>query len=479
MLADRVVRPGQQHARAVAERRARRVHLFERAQPGGLPGQLVLALAGGALAPQVFAAGLGQVGLVGRLRRQRRVQRRLRVPEGLGGAILRLDGAAEFGLQVGRFDLQPPEHRGTALPLRGRVLDRGGERGHGVDDRVNVAAGPLDRLIGRLDRPLGAGERFGRLPDAVGGRVAGARGLGHGGAALVETQPIGLATLVEPAQLGFELGDARLEHRRLLGIERELLLATVDVELAGVGVFAHPGGVLLGLSEFETHPRQFGFDLGQPRRRRGLVLAGVVEAGARRLDVLGQMPVAAGEQHLLPAPHLVTQTLEPAGLGRLPLERAALLLDLEDDVVEAGEVLLGGVELELSGAAARLVLGDAGGFLDQLTAVGRPRAQDHPDLALLDDRVGLGAEPGVHQQLVDVAKPAVSAVDEVLALARAIQPPRHLDVAHRLKRIELEGAATGRRPRRGRSPRDAAAAARRSAAASPPPRRSACGRRSR
>ena len=203
-----------------------------------------------------------------------------------------------------------------------------------------------------------------------------------------------------------------------------------------MGRLTHPGGVLLGLRQLDPDPGQLGFDLGEPRRRGRFVLARRGQPRPRRLDVLGQVPVAAGEQHLLPAPHLVAQPLEAAGPARLALQRPALLLDLEDDVVEAGQVLLGGVELQLGGAAAGLVLGDPGGFLDQLAAIGRPRAENHPDLALLDDGVGLGAQPGVHQQFVDVAQPAVSAVDEVLALARAIEPAGHLDIAHRLDGIE-------------------------------------------
>ena len=88
-------------------------------------------------------------------------------------------------------------------------------------------------------------------------------------------------------------------------------------------------------------------------------------------------PVLPREQHFLPAPQLVAQPLVAPRLRRLPLQRAALLLDFEDDVVDAREVLLRGFELQLRGAAPRLVLGDAGGFLDQLPPVGRPRAEDH------------------------------------------------------------------------------------------------------
>ena len=142
-----------------------------------------------------------------------------------------------------------------------------------------------------------------------------------------------------------------------------------------------------------------------------------MQTSARRLDGFRQRAIAAGEQHLLPSPHLVAQPRVTARLRGLPLERAALLIELVDDVFEAREVLLRGFELQFRGAPSRLVLRDARGFFDQLAAIGRPRAENHADLALLDDRVGLGAKAGVHQQLVNVLEAAGLPVDQVFALA--------------------------------------------------------------
>ena len=144
------------------------------------------------------------------------------------------------------------------------------------------------------------------------------------------------------------------------------------------------------------------------------------------------------ELHLLPAPQLLAQPPVAPRLGRLPLQRAALLLDLEDDVVDAGQVLLRRLELQLRGAAAALVLRDAGRFLDQLPPIGRPRAENLADLALLDDRVGLDAEPGVHQQVLHVAQPADLAVDQVFALARSVEPAHQLDVADDQRRLVVQ-----------------------------------------
>ncbi len=114
----------------------------------------------------------------------------------------------------------------------------------------------------------------------------------------------------------------------------------------------------------------------------------------------------------------------------MTLERATLLLDLEHDVVHAGEVLLGSFELQLGGAAPGLVLRDAGGLFDQLPSIGWTRAQDLADLALLDDRIGLHTEAGIHEQVLHVPQPDGFAVDQVFAFPRSVQPPHDLDVTH-------------------------------------------------
>ena len=176
-------------------------------------------------------------------------------------------------------------------------------------------------------------------------------------------------------------------------------------------------------------PPEIGLDLGDACRRGGFALARVAQTPARRFDRLGELPVLAREERLFPPPELVAQLLIPPRPARLPLQRAALFLDLEHDVIDARQVQLRRFELQLRRPAAGLVVGDAGGFLDQLAAVGRTRAQNEPDLALLDDRVRLGAQARIHQQIVDVAQTAHLTVDQVFAVARAIQPPRDFDLA--------------------------------------------------
>ena len=121
------------------------------------------------------------------------------------------------------------------------------------------------------------------------------------------------------------------------------------------------------------------------RARRGgpgprFALTRCREVCPRALDGLAEDAIALRELHFLPAPQLLAQTLVAARLGRLALQRPALLLDLEDDVVDAGEVLLRGFELELGSAAAALVLRNPGGLFDELPPIGRTGAQIWPIL---------------------------------------------------------------------------------------------------
>ena len=86
-------------------------------------------------------ASLRQIGLVRAPARTRRLQRRLCRLQGVGRAVLRLDGAIEFGPQVGGLDVETGQHRGGPIALGGGVLEGRGERGHRVDHRVDVGAG--------------------------------------------------------------------------------------------------------------------------------------------------------------------------------------------------------------------------------------------------------------------------------------------------------------------------------------------------
>ena len=120
----------------------------------------------------------------------------------------------------------------------------------------------------------------------------------------------------------------------------------------------------------------------------------------------------------------------PWRLGRLGLafERAQLAANLAEQVLEAQQVGLGGVEAALGLLLALAVLEDAGGLLDDRPAILGAGVEHGVDLALADDDVLLAADPGVGQQLLDVEQAARHAVDGVLAVAAAEQRARDGDL---------------------------------------------------
>ena len=68
--------------------------------------------------------------------------------------------------------------------------------------------------------------------------------------------------------------------------------------------------------------------------------------------------------------------------------------------------------------------------------------QQHVDLALLDDAVGVGGHARAGEQVADVAQPAGLAVDEILALAAAVDAAGDVDfggVDGELARRVVEG----------------------------------------
>ncbi len=304
------------------------------------------------------------------------------------------------------------------MPQRGRRVDG---RKHLVACGFDVAVEPFEVAESRLVRLLLRRERgkglapFGlrlraRLPP------------------LVDLDPPRLATSLEQRHLHVHLGGARLQRGDLLPMQLHLLLPPLRLELARMCALAHRRRAGFGLGELNPHAAECAFELRHTRGGQRLALAPLREPCTGAVDRRRELAVSAREQHLLPAAELLAQPAIAARLRGLALQRAALLLDLEHDVVDAREVLLRGIELQLGGAAARLVLRDPRGLFDQLPAIGGTRTEDQANLALLDDRVRLGAETGVHQELVDVLEPADLPVDQILALTRSIQPADHFDM---------------------------------------------------
>ena len=123
------------------------------------------------------------------------------------------------------------------------------------------------------------------------------------------------------------------------------------------------------------------------------------------------------------------ELLGALGRGRLQRERTQALAHLVLEV--AGPVDLNGDarELQLGAMLAALEAPEAGRLLDQLAPLGRLRVEHGLDAPLRDDRAQTAAEADVGEQLDQVEAAHGRAVDEVLALAAAVQAPRDRDLA--------------------------------------------------
>ena len=100
-----------------------------------------------------------------------------------------------------------------------------------------------------------------------------------------------------------------------------------------------------------------------------------------------------------------------ARLARLALEAGELLLEPGLELVGAGEVGLGRLELELGLVAAGVQAGDAGGLLEQRAALLGPGGDEGGDAALAHHGRGARAAAEIGKQGLDVARAGLLAVD--------------------------------------------------------------------
>ena len=385
LLPDVAVGLHQHHPGGVAELPARGDKLFERGQPRLDAGQVLLARADTPRARLVFAPRGGQHRFLRHSPGSDRVERLVRAAQCRGGGTAVGLDLLNFDEDVRFLDLELAERFANAIALRRRVFHRMTQRGQGIQNRVDLRPRPVDVALDRLDALLRAGVRLARFGEHGGRLVSRPFRVRTRRLARLDGNPRGLAPRLQILDLVRDLGRARAERRSLMTIELQLLLPPVDLELRGMRPLANRRRALIRFGLFDAQAAQVRFHFRDARSRRRLALARVGQVRPRRLDAVSQLAVAAGKQHFLPSPQLLAQPLVSPRLGGLPLQHAALLFDFENDVVDAGEILLGGLELQLRGAASGLVLGDARRLLDQLPPVDRTRAEDHPDLPLLDE----------------------------------------------------------------------------------------------
>ena len=180
-------------------------------------------------------------------------------------------------------------------------------------------------------------------------------------------------------------------------------LADLLVELVAL---LDPGGVL------GVHCVDGGGLFGDLRGEDGDLRGDFGLLGVELAHAAGQDDTQAGAQ-------VVAQQAVTLRLGGLALERVHLARDLVEDVVDAGEVDLGGLQAQLGEALLGLEAGDSGGLFEDGAAVHGLGAEDLADALLADDGVGLAAQAGSQEDVLNVAQAADLAVEQVLGVAGA------------------------------------------------------------
>ena len=452
--------PRREHdARRVGVRCSAGLELLQRLGLGAQGGRLAFALAHRARRLRRPGPRRSRVGLPARHVRSHALERRSRLAGGLLGAAGCVVAPRELGGDVGRLHLEPGERVADAVLPRVRVGDDVLQGRHRRDRRVDLAPRGFHLRRETLNGTLGLRGARHRAVQAF------RRGVSLRAASL-EGAPLARELRLQRAAPALERRHLRLagrdrlgQRRHLLPVELDALPAAVEIELALVDLVARRAGLPIGLRQGGPEPGFGTLQVHQPGRGRPFARPRLGEPAIGVHDRSSERHAAPREVDLLPASQLLAQAAVAPRPGRLPLERPALLLDLEDDVVDAGQVLLRRLELELGRPPPRLVLGDAGRLLEQLPALGRARPQYLTDAPLLDHRVGLHAHARVHQEVLHVAQSADLPVDEVLALPGAVQAPPHLDVAPDERGIDIAvvrlGSGRLRRghPRRRNGPR--------------------------
>ncbi len=263
----------------------------------------------------------------------------------------------------------------------------------------------------------------------------------------------------EPGGIGLQVGDdTGIEQLTVIAFERPPPLG----EDAGKPTGAFPqlfdlheaiaDIALTARRELGLERHDLGVELRQSRLQLALGPHGIDTADSDRFELDAQAgDLAARHEH----PQRVQfgdECFVALRCLRLPLERAELAADLAQEILEPEQVRLGRVETALGLLLALAVLEDAGGLLDDPSALLGASVEYGVDLALADDHVLLTADAGVRQQLLDVEQPAADAVDGVLAVAVSEQDAGECDLVelHRQQArgvVEREadlGAAEGR-----------------------------------
>ena len=323
------------------------------------------------------------------------------------------------------FELQPA----LRLQLVPASIDRGGQR---------IALPLLDR-----EGLFAGGQVESQSRTLFEGRGDVAFGIARAGVDQRSLTPEADEIGVHLAETGGLVPRRRLVTGRLftVGCPLSLDLAEVVVDVRDAGI----------------DPGQRRLDLGQPS----------IESVETRL-LLGEGPLECGQLRRLFAvliggqtqPELAELIGDLAVLGRfdgLTADRVELGLDFVDDVGQPRHILVDALELAFGVEFARLEAADAGRLLEDQPPGRHVRLQDLFDPPLLDDAVAGRSRTRSQEEIPDVFEAARGAIDQVLRLAAAIDPPADLNFPR------LDGKEAGRVVERQRGFRERARLATRSA----------------
>ena len=413
-----------------------RLHLLERVEARAGARELALGLFEGPLADDDRRLELAQALLEARL---------------LGGArdaacAQVVDRAAD--LLGARGVLDPRELEGLAHGLH--LGEPGGDVGLASLEARQARLGARDLRLARRDRAAEGIHARGRRRERRGPldllRVLGRGPLGVPGLFLREGRRLarhGRALLFELRRLLGHRVPLALRLLLALGERRQPVLAPLDRSLLGAdGVVGRERRArrrverALGREDLEPPRLEPGLARLQLGPRLLVRLAEPRHLGALEADPADELEVLVGRLVKVKVLELVPVRHVALGLGGLARERREAPLDLGDDVPHPEQVLLGELHLLLGLLLPGLELGDAGRLFDEQAPVLGLRAHDEADLALLDDRIGLRAGAGAEEEIRDVAEPDRGLVDEVIAVAAAVQAAGHGDLG---VLAELEG----------------------------------------
>ncbi len=181
--------------------------------------------------------------------------------------------------------------------------------------------------------------------------------------------------------------------------------------------------------------REFGFQPFRLALGVGLFRRHLLQFRSQAFERIGFRAGLITEIMKFLQPQADTKFLEPAvmfvitlRLGRLRLHRAQLLGEFVEQIARSRQILLDIFELSQGLDFASLEATDSGGFLEDQAAILVRGLEQRIDAALLDDAVGALAGAGAEEQVFDVAQPAGLIIDEVFALAVAVDPASDADL---------------------------------------------------